>query len=337
MDRRAKIFLKRCVGVILLLAGLFSCQGGNKLNYHSVKFEYHKISGIGHEKGFTRRDPSDIIKVGNTWFVWYTKVKGRSPGYWGTIWYAVSEDEGKTWKEMGEALGKGEPGSFDSYATFTPNIFRKDLQYYLYYTGVKHTPGKADSIFENNSVNDVTAIGLAISDSPYGPFIRVSSSPVLTVSKDPLKFDSYRIDDAAIIERNGKIWLYYKGRSRKHGEQGPAQTKMGVAFADSPVGPFKKYIDPVLSDSHEVLVWKEGRGVAALASRSSSIEYAPDGLDFQTNPVHLKVNDRPNAPGIFRPDLSSPEISGHQFEWGISMIHNGQEPYLIRFECIKNE
>jgi len=26
--------------------------------------------GIGHEKGFTRRDPSDVIKVDDTWYWW---------------------------------------------------------------------------------------------------------------------------------------------------------------------------------------------------------------------------------------------------------------------------
>lgn len=332
-----KIFLNRCTGLLLFGLLLFSCTYEHEKGpqYENVRFQYTEISGIGYEKGITRRDPSDIIKVGNTWFVWYTKVKGRAAGYWGTIWFAVSEDEGRTWKERGEALGTGEPAGFDSFATFTPNIFRKGHRYYLYYTGIKHTPGMADTIFENNSINDITALGLAISDSPFGPFKRISHTPVLEISEDSLQFDSYRIDDAAVIERGGKIWLYYKGRSKINGKQGPAKTKMGVAIADSPEGPFKKHAVPVLPGSHEVLVWKEGRGVAALASISSSIEYAPDGLDFQSHPIHLKVKNRPNAPGIFRPDISDPVIAGHQFEWGISMIHNGPESYLIRYECIK--
>ena len=32
-------------------------------------------------------------------------------------------------------------GAFDSQATFTPNILFADGKYYLYYTGVKPTPG----------------------------------------------------------------------------------------------------------------------------------------------------------------------------------------------------
>ncbi len=49
----------------------------------SVNFSYNEVSGIGHEGGCTRRDPSDVIKVDDTWYVWYTKVYGRSPGILG--------------------------------------------------------------------------------------------------------------------------------------------------------------------------------------------------------------------------------------------------------------
>ena len=58
-------------------------------DFTEVKFTYSGIAGIGHEKGCTRRDPSDVIKLGDTYYVYYTKVYGRSPGYWGTIWYAT--------------------------------------------------------------------------------------------------------------------------------------------------------------------------------------------------------------------------------------------------------
>jgi Neuraminidase (sialidase) len=138
----------------------------------AVVFESDTVPGIGHETGCTRRDPSDVIKVDDTWYVWYTKVYGRSPGYWGTIWYATSKDEGYTWEEKGEALGIGAEGSFDSQAVFTPNILYARGKYYLFYTGVKPTPGRTDGVFENNSTNDFTAIGVAGANSPDGPFSR---------------------------------------------------------------------------------------------------------------------------------------------------------------------
>jgi len=302
--------------------------------YSKIEFKYDKISGIGHENGCTRRDPSDVIKVGSTYYVYYTKVYGKSPGYWGTIWYASSTDEGFTWKEEGEILGTGKENAFDSQATFTPNIIYANGQYYLYYTGVKPTPGNKKGEFENNSSTDITAIGLAISDAPGGPFKRIRENPVLKVSIEPDIFDSYRVDDAVLLFRNGLYWLYYKGRSRSYGADGPVHTQMGVAFSKNPEGPFIKYGKSLLPGSHEVMLWQEGSGVAALASISNTIEYAADGIDFLSNKLGVKVMSRPNAPGVFRQDLTNKDIEGEGLKWGISMVLNGSESYLIRYKVI---
>jgi len=298
----------------------------------TLEFSYDTVSGIGYEAGYTRRDPSDVIQVGDTWYVWYTKVVGRSSGYWGTIWYASSTDSGYTWLEEGEALGLGEKGAFDSQATFTPNILFARDKYYLFYTGVKPTPGRNDGVFENNSSTDITAIGVAVSDSPEGPFTRTSSEPILMVSDDPFEFDSYRVDDASLLYRDGKYWIYYKGRSLAHGTKGPGLTRMGVAFADDPAGPYIKYGRSILPESHEVFIWTYRSGVAALASISSTIEYAPDGIDFLSDRLGKKVRNRPNAPGGFRPDLTGQNDPFSNLNWGISMIHHGTESYLIRFK-----
>jgi len=308
-----------------------------KNDFTGISFKYDEVKGIGHEKGCTRRDPSDVIKVDKTWYVYYTKVFGRAPGYWGTLWYATSGDEGYTWKEQGEILGLGKKDSFDSQATFTPNILYAEGKYWLYYTGVKPTPGNEKGAFENNSSTDITALGLAVADSPDGPFIRICEEPILKVSPEPEKFDSYRIDDASLLYRNGLYWLYYKGRSRIHGQGGPAHTQMGVAYSKKPEGPFVKLDLPILAGSHEVLIWPHGTGVAALASLSSTFEYASDGVDFTSKPLAAKTENRPNAPGAYRPDLTKTVIIGEGLKWGISMIHHGDEAYLIRYELKKND
>ena len=322
----------------LLLAGIIFSIWGNaqdmKEYFESVKFIYTNITGIGYEKGCTRRDPSDIIKVGDTWYVYYTKIYGQAPGYWGTVWCATSKDEGNTWKEQGEMLGVGAKNMFDSQATFTPNILFANGKYYLYYTGVKPTPGNQKDEFENNSTTDITAIGVAVSASPNGPFARIGNEPILKVSVEPEKFDSYRVDDAALLYRNGLYWLYYKGRARINGEGGPVHTQMGVAFSKYPEGPFTKFDHPILSGSHEVMVWQEGTGIAALASLTSTFEYAPEGIDFLINKLGVKVENRPVAPGSFRQDLTDPKIKRQGLKWGISMVMNGDECYLTRFELV---
>jgi len=328
----------------ILISSLMSFgQSENEIQnikkYFSEKeFQFQLVDGIGFEEGVTRRDPSDVIKVGDTYYVYYTKVYGRSPGYWGTVWVAVSEDEGYTWTEVGEVLGTGAKGKWDSQAVFTPNIMEEDGTFYLYYTAVQPTPTNKNGEFENNSITDYTAIGVAMADNPLGPFDRYSKNPILTISKDRELFDSYRVDDAVLLKKNGKFRLYYKGRKYSDGNSGPLHTKMGVAFADSPTGPFEKYRDnPILNKSHEVFLWKQNSGIACLASLSSTFEYAPDGLDFTSSLAAVKIpgEQRPKAPGAFRPELTGLPPQ-NELSWGISMIHNGANCYLVRWE-LKNE
>lgn len=297
----------------------------------TVSFDYSEVTSIGLDSLYNRRDNSDIIQVGNTYYVWYTRMNSPiTSGYWGTIWYATSQDEGHTWQEHGMALGLGEKGAFDSHAVFTPNILAHNDKYYLYYTGVKPTPGNLDSEFENNAVNDFTAIGLAVADSPRGPFERVANNPILEVSADPAAFDSYRIDDASLLVREDKIWLYYKGRSLADGKAGPMHTKMGIAYAAQPQGPYVKQEGAVLDNSHEVLIWSQDGGVASLASINFSINYAENGVSFST--LNNNLENIPKAPGLYRPHLESghseDEISG----WGIAMKVRKGVAYLVRFE-----
>lgn len=296
-----------------------------------TKFTYQAIPGIGIDSLYNRRDNSDIIKVGDTYYVWYSRMHSpETAGYWATIWYATSKDEGHTWEEQGMALDVGQEGEFDSHSVFTPNIMAHKGKYYLYYTGVKPTPGKDNHEFENNSTNDFTAIGLAVADSPEGPFVRVENNPILEVSEVPEDFDSYRIDDASLLVKDQKIWLYYKGRSIIHGKKGPGRTKMGVAIADQPEGPYVKHPKPLIDKGHEVLIWKHNGGVASLASISKTIHWAKDGINF--SPMEENLKKIPIAPGLYRPHLedgnSATEIPG----WGISIKGKKGVVYLERFE-----
>lgn len=337
---------KVVISTIVCLSFLGSGYGQNneiasvKEKFLQTEFSFNEVTGIGFEKGVTRRDPSDVMKVGDTYYVYYTKIPNAEPqysgaGYWGaSVWCAISKDEGFSWNEVGEILRVGEKGQWDSQAVFTPNIAYGNGKYYLYYTGVRPTPGNANGEFENNSTNDITAIGVAVSDAPTGPFTRLSDAPILKVSPEPEKFDSFRVDDAVLLYRNGLYWMYYKGRSRVNGSGGPAHTKTGAAFSKYPQGPFTKLDEPILSESHEVLIWPEGTGVGSFASLSETFEYAPNGVDFMSDKLNVKVKKRAFAPGAFRPDITKPVVVGEGLKWGISMVMNRHECYLTRFRLI---
>ncbi len=284
-------------------------------------FAFSPAAGLDHEKGITRRDPSDVIKVGALYYVWYTKTDRGPTGYDATIWYATSLD-GCTWTERGEALARGGTGDWDQQSVFTPNILVARRRYYLFYTSVQ----------KPFSEKAKTAIGLALADSPDGPWTKSARNPVLTTG-EPDDWDSHRVDDSCLIVRDGTYWLYYKGRQIG---LSPRQTKMGLAVAERPEGPYvKSGANPLINSGHEVLVWPHREGVAALVAptgpEGNTVQYSPDGLHFA---VQARVENVPSAPGAYRPDAFANTTAGRGITWGIChRVGPDGCPFLQRFDC----
>lgn len=73
--------------------------------------------------------------------------------------------------------------------------------------------------------------------------------------------------------------------------------------------------------NHEVLVWPQGKGVAALIGTTGpkeitrSIMYAEDGLPFSK--TH-NILDVPTAAGAYRPEAFTDSGAGKRIQWGIS-------------------
>lgn len=290
-----------------------------------VVVSHSALTGIGVEKGVMRRDPSDVIKVGDLFYVWYSKGI-ISPGYDATVWYATSSD-GVKWTEKGMALAKGKAGSWEGGSVFTPNILVAEGRYWLFYTGTSMDYGKG--------FNPDSKIGLAVSDSADGPFKRVSGEPVITNSDKKSDFDSHLVDDACLIVKDGRYWCYYKGRQLG---KSPAHTQMGVAIADKPEGPYIKHeSNPVIAGNHEVLVWTQGSGVGAMigttgpAEIKNSVMYSADGLKFTK--TH-DVKSGPWAGGAYRPEAFTQSGLGGLPRWGVEIGKaKGNLPFIHRFDC----
>ncbi len=295
----------------------------------AVTVTHSKSQGIGAEEGVMRRDPSDIIKLDDLFYVWYSKGT-ISPGYDATVWYATSPD-GQAWTEQGMALAKGEPGSWDGASVFTPNILVAEGRYWLFYTGTSRKFGKG--------FNPDSKIGIAVSDSPDGPWERLATNPALKNSEDPDDFDSHLVDDACLVVRDGRYWFYYKGRQLG---KSPAETKLGLAIADEPQGPYARVDEnPVIPGNHEVLVWPQGKGVAAMIGTTGpkeitrSIMYSEDGLHFSK--TH-NVIDVPRAAGAYRPEAFTDSELGKQIEWGVHIgTRRGFLPFVERFDLVTSE
>ena len=305
-----------------LIAGLLAVTASVQAGMKTVTVSYSEVTGIGKEQGVMRRDPSDIIKVGDLYYVWYSKGPLRT-GYVATVWYATSRD-GRNWTEQGMALAKGKPGSWEAESVFTPNIMVAQGRYWLFYSGVSRKFGKGFS--------PDTKIGIAVSDSPHGPWERLASNPVLSNSEDPEAFDSHLVDDACLIVRDGKYWFYYKGRQLGKRAR---ETKMGVAIADRPEGPYAKYErNPVIRGNHEILAWPYGSGVAVMVGRAEppelagTIAYSEDGFHFKK--AYNKKGGASSGGG-YRPGHFSGSADAKPIEWGVKICFAGPDKRILHY------
>lgn len=282
------------------------------------------LAGIGEEKGVMRRDPSDVIRVGELYYVWYSKGEIK-PGYDATLWYATSSD-GFQWTEQGQALAKGEMGQWDHGSVFTPNILVAEGRYWLFYTGTSRQ-------YKSIGWQPDSKIGIAVSNSPNGPWERLPNNPVLKNSDNQEDFDSMLIDDACLMVREGKIWFYYKGRQKG---KSPGHTKMGLAIAEKPEGPYMKHeANPVIPGNHAVLAWPQGKGVVAVIGDTgpghiiNTIQYAEDGVYFTK--THDVVKG-PRAAGAYRPEAFTDSNLGEAIEWGVEIGTSSKLPFIERYE-----
>lgn len=317
-------------------------------------FEYsiQDLKGdLAYEEGIVRRDPSAMIFEDGKYFVWYSRSVGPSDGFGGNIeedkvfpwdrcdiWYATSVD-GWTWKEEGPAVLRGEKGAYDDRSVFTVEIMKWEDKYYLCYQTVKSP----------YTVRVKNQIGMAVADSPYGPWTK-TKEPVLSPADNGIwkgeeqnrfnvikkgDFDSHKVHDPCIIPYNGKFYLYYKGEQM--GEAitwGGRQIRHGVAIADNPMGPYVKSLyNPISNSGHEICVWPYDGGIAALITtdgpEKNTVQWSPDGINFE---IKSRIKGAPHAIGLNRSADNEKEPT-EILRWGLThQYKNSDYQYIRRFE-----
>ena len=316
-------------------------------------FRKHDLKGdFQYEEGVIRRDPSAVIQVDGTSYVYYTKGSGKTYGFgsgdpskkvfpWDLteVWYATSKD-GWEWKEQGLAVGRGPAGAYDDRAVFTPEVLAHEGKYYLVYQTVK-------APYVNRVKNQV---GLSIADSPSGPFKRLDH-PILSPAdngkwlgdednrfkvKKQGDFDSHKVHDPTLLFYRNRFYLYYKGE--RMGERttfGGREIKWGVAIADQVEGPYvKSEYNPITNSGHELCVWVYWGGIAAMiitdGPERNTIQWSPDGINFEIR-SHIKWG--PEAAGLVR-SLDADESPLAALQWGLCHQYDPswQWQYIRRFE-----
>lgn len=168
---------------------------------------------------------------------------------------------------------------WDGLTSHNPSIYKFGDKYYLYYMGntgdgkVMGSPGNHQL---NWSHRNNQRIGVAVADSPNGPWER-SDQPVLDISPEENAHDALMVSNPSVCQMpDGKILMVYKAVAKQEKLPGGGPVVHMVAIADSPTGPFKKYPDPIFTiegerfPAEDPFIWYQDGKYRAIVKRMKS-------------------------------------------------------------------
>lgn len=125
----------------------------------------------------------------------------------------VSEDL-QTWDSCGQVYKGGQPGQWNKDCFWAPEVYEFDGKFYIFYSA-----NLSDSLNVNKDLETFN-IGVAVSDSPTGPFTDLMNRPVFQ--------PEYPIIDADVYfdEASGKFYLYFSRCCYKHAVESEIAQKM---------------------------------------------------------------------------------------------------------------
>ncbi len=167
--------------------------------------------------------------------------------YSSEIAHAVADHPEGPYRKLGTIL-KGREGKWDRHTIHNPSIYRIDGKYVLLYIGndtMDQVRWKTDGCRASEHLQHV---GMAISDSPYGPWERFDK-PIIAASPDSAgAWDSYcAVNPTMLKHPNGEYWIYYRSWDRHNDDR----RKTGLAISKSLTGEYVKYGDKALIDFPE--------------------------------------------------------------------------------------
>lgn len=180
--------------------------------------------------------------------------------------------------------GTGED-TWDRYAPHNPCIRKVDGKYVLLFIANRMgmTKGKAAHTRSQR-------IGMALADSPYGPWKKVGKGGLILSPSDDPEHWSYRagngvVNPAFVKGLDGRYYLYYKSE----------RARMGVAVADKLAGPYIHEKDPITSNKRTIedgcafiskgkycFLTTDNHGIAAKGG--GLLWKSSDGINFEDKP-----------------------------------------------------
>ncbi|WP_202912371.1 glycoside hydrolase family 43 protein [Sphingobacterium olei] len=114
---------------------------------------------------------------------------------------AYASDDLKNWESQGAVYTSKQDKAWGTKDFWAPEVYKRDGKFYMFYS----------AHWKENPTNELEnyRIGIAVSDSPIGPFIDMTGAPLF----DP----GYPIIDGNVyFGEDGKLYLYYSRCCYKH-------------------------------------------------------------------------------------------------------------------------
>ncbi|WP_073120243.1 glycoside hydrolase family protein [Reichenbachiella agariperforans] len=229
------------------------------------------------------------------------------------IVHAVSDTPEGPYRFSDVALGYRGAQYWDGRSCHNPKIVKHEGKYLLYYMGSTHpfeevTPDNVAD-FDLQSKWCIVGrwrkrVGLAIADSPYGPWQRLDE-PILDVKPDSF-YSFLTSNPSPLIKEDGSVVLLFKGRSYREDELTHSDQFIGVATASAYDGDYTVVGDePVFSSEQfgeveDPHLWSDEQGFHMIAKDMTG-DIIGDGnhhggvLAHSEDGIHWVLDENPLA------------------------------------------
>lgn len=231
---------------------------------------------------------------------------------------------------------------WDGRSTHNPRILKRGHKYYLIYMGSTHPfadPLRSELTLASPWCTVARAnkrIGLAVADSPYGPWQR-ADKPILDTA--PNTFYSYLTSNPSpVLQEDGSVLMIFKGRAYA-GNGKYSDMALGVAYAPSIEGPYQVLNDrqPIFQvdgqgEAEDPFLWKDGRGYHVVFKDHVGKFTGERGggvLAHSDDGIHWHADKAPKAYSrTVEWEDGSVEMQG-QLERPFILFENGEPAYIF--------
>lgn len=297
----------KAILVILVLSSFSARADPNGYDFAKM-IQPVPLSGKFEDPGFVVWCGTMIRDEKGTCHLYYSRWP-RALGHYGWVTHsevahATADHPLGPYKFADVALPARSADQWDGHCTHNPTVMKFGSRYYLYYMGNRGDRKRVKGLNWNHRGKQ--RIGVAVADSPAGPWIR-SDQPLIDAT--PGFYDALANNNPSVVQRaEGDYLMVYKAIGNKGEPPWYGPVVHVVATSDSPTGPFKKHPNPVFTKAGEAFpaedpyIWrgrdrywaivKDFKGVFTGKGTSLALFDSANGIDWKlsSNPLVSTLN-----------------------------------------------